>query len=206
MLDTDNGKLTENAIDLLRKRYFHLDQKEICWRELVVRVAEAVSTAEESWDLQMLYNETFYDMIYNLKFIPSTPCLMNANKNEPGQLSSCFILDVRDNIESIYHTKSESAKIFQKNGGSGFNISALRPKNSTVETSKGYSCGPVGFMEEYDLTADVVTRNNPRKGAMKIDCNDWHPDIFEFIHCKEDTVKFQRMNISVSGFQNPLAK
>jgi ribonucleoside-diphosphate reductase alpha chain len=132
-----------------------------------------------------------------MEFIPSTPCLINAGLGN-GQLSSCFIINIEDNIESIYQTKSECAKIFQKNGGVGFNISSLRPKGTMVETSKGYSCGVCGFMEEFNLTADVVTRNNIRKGAIKIDLNDWHPDILEFIDCKNNTNKFTHMNISVS--------
>lgn len=67
-----------------------------------------------------------------------------------------------------------------------------------MEISKGYSCGVVGFMEEFDITADVVTRNNARKGAIKIDLACWHPDIFKFIHSKDNTEKLKMMNISVS--------
>ena len=137
-------------------------------------------------------------MMLNLEFVPGTPCLINADESNKGQLSSCFIIDIRDNIESIYHAKSECAKIFQKNGGVGFNIGALRPKGTAVETSKGYSCGTVGFMEEFDLTADVVTRNNIRKGAIKIDLPIWHPDIIEFINCKDDTTKLTHKNITDS--------
>jgi ribonucleoside-diphosphate reductase alpha chain len=196
MAEYGNSTLTENALDLLRKRYFH--ENETTWGQLAQRVALAIADAEDTLDAKDKWFKEFFGMIYELKFIPSTPCLINADRNKPGQLSSCFILDVKDNIESIYLTKSECAKIFQKNGGAGLNMSALRPKDSTVETSKGYSCGVVGFMEEYDLTADIVTRNNTRKGAMKVDLNDWHPDILEFIHCKDDTTKFKRMNISVS--------
>jgi ribonucleoside-diphosphate reductase alpha chain len=193
-----NSVLTENALDLLRKRYFRKDLNETTWCQLADRVATAVADAETDEQLKKYWSEKFYNMIYNLEFLPSTPCLMNAYKESPGQLSSCFILDVKDNIESIYTVKGECAKIFQKNGGAGLNMSALRPSGSQVETSKGYSCGVVGFMEEYDLTADIVTRNNTRKGAMKVDLNDWHPDIYEFIHAKDDITKFKCMNISVS--------
>lgn len=114
-MENANGNLTQNAIDLLTKRYFHIDQGETTWCQLADRVATAVADAEpkdkEAW------SSKFFDLIYNLKFIPSTPCLMNANKNKPGQLSSCFILDIRDNIESICEVDAQLAKIFQKNGG-----------------------------------------------------------------------------------------
>ena len=187
--------VTDNTLDLLKKRYFRENEK--TWEDLCERVSTGISKAEEIKNRDK-FKKIFYDMMVNFEFIPSTPCLINADENNNGQLSSCFIIDIRDNIESIYQAKSECAKIFQKNGGVGFNISALRPEGTTVETSKGYSCGTIGFMEEFNLTADVVTRNNIRKGAIKIDLNDWHPDILKFIHCKDNKLKFTHMNLSTS--------
>lgn len=193
-MDNGNSILTDNAIDLLKKRYFRED--ETTWCQLADRVATAVAQAESEKN-RLYWAEQFFNMIYKTEFIPSTPCLINADKNNPGQLSSCFIIALKDTIESIYEANGEAAKIFQKNGGIGFNISVLRPKKSTVETSKGYSSGPVGFMEIFDITAKKVTENNIRKGAIKIDLEVWHPDIYEFIHCKDDTTKLNNMNISV---------
>lgn len=186
-------KLTENAESLLKD--FYCRENESTWDEVCRRVARAVASSEE---LAAYWEEEFYNMINNLCFLPSSPCFLNADVNNPGQLSSCFIISLQDNIESIYKAKQECAKIFQKNGGVGFNISVLRPRNAPVETSKGTSCGVVGFMEEFNLTADIVTRGNKRKGAMKIDLNDWHPDLLEFIKCKDDPTNFEFMNISVS--------
>lgn len=53
-------------------------------------------------------------MIKSLKLIPSTHCLINSDYTNNGQLSLCFIIELKDNIESIYQAKSECAKIFQK--------------------------------------------------------------------------------------------
>lgn len=190
-------KLSKSAIDLLEKRYFNKKYGETDWCQLADRVACAVANAEETIELKRYWAAQFFNLIHNMEFIPSTPCLINADIEEPGQLSSCFISSLEDNIESIYTVNGECAKIFQKNGGIGFDISPLRPRNSTVETSKGYTIGPVGFMEIFDLTAKKVTENNIRKGAIKIDLEIYHPDIYEFIHCKDDTTKLNNMNISV---------
>jgi ribonucleoside-diphosphate reductase alpha chain len=181
-------------MQLLKKGYFQ--EGESSWEDIAKRVSKAISKGGEA-ESCYYYEEKFYKMISEMEFIPSTPCLINAG-TENGQLSSCFIIDIKDNIESIYEAKSWMAKIFQKNGGVGLNISVLRPINAPVETSRGKSCGTLGFMEEFDLTADVVTRNNLRKGALKIDLCDWHPDIIDFIKCKDDTTKYTRMNISVA--------
>jgi len=134
-----------------------------------------------------------------LEFIFSTPVLLNADVNKPGQLSSCFICQTRDTIEDICALDAEFAKIFQKNGGAGTDLSVLRPSKTNVGSSKGYAGGVIAFMEKYDATADTMTRHNPsRKGALKINLQCWHPQIIEFCKCKEDLTKLTRMNISVS--------
>lgn len=94
--------------DLLEKRYFVEDEEK--WEELVDRVATNIAKDEQQ-------KEVFFNMIRDIKFIPSSPCLMNAGTNVQ-QLSSCFIVDIkRDTIEDIMRVAGESAKIFQKNGG-----------------------------------------------------------------------------------------
>ena len=140
------------------------------------------------------------DAMVNMKFIFSSPCLINANPDDSGQYSSCFIIDLRDNVESIFDAAAKMAKIFQKSGGAGVaNISVLRPANSRVEKSNGYSCGPVEFMKIYNVIADTMTKaNKSKRGALKINMDVWHPDIYEFINCKQKDGELSLMNISVS--------
>lgn len=107
--------INNNALDLLQKRYFRKDETK--WEHLCDRVALSVALAEENHELRQKYYEEFYEAMSNLEMIPSTPCLINANTEGTGQLSSCFIIELRDNIESIYKAKSDCARIFQKNGG-----------------------------------------------------------------------------------------
>lgn len=190
--------INENALKLLHeKQYFQ--EGENSWEDICSRVSKAVADAETDENLKLQVEKDIYKAMTNLDFIFSTPCLLNANKNSPGQLSSCFVLSVKDNIESICKLDAEYSKIFQKNGGAGASMSALRPAKASVNTSKGYAGGVISFMEKYDSTADTMTKNNPsRKGAIKKNLAIWHPQIKEFLHCKDDTNKLQRMNISVS--------
>lgn len=192
------AQLTENALKLLQeKQYFQ--EGENTWEDICKRVSEALAEAETDEKKKKWVQQNIYKTMVNLDFIFSTPCLLNANKDNPGQLSSCFIHSIKDNIESICQLDAEFSKVFQKNGGSGASLGALRPVKSNVNTSKGYAGGPVAFMEKYDATAEIMTRNNPsRKGALKLNLPCWHPDIYEFIHVKDDITKLHRMNISVS--------
>ncbi len=187
--------ITDNAMQLLQKGYFQ--DGETSWDDIARRVSKAISYAEND-DNKSTYENEFYDAISKMDFIPSTPCLINAGGRNQ-QLSSCFIIPIKDSIESILQATLEMTKIFQLNGGCGLNISSLRPNKSIVEGAGGASNGPISFMQMFDLTADIMTRNNLRKGALKIDMCDWHPDILDFISCKDDTTKFTRMNISVSA-------
>lgn len=188
-------KISENALDLLQKRYFLPGEK--TWEDLCRRVAANIASAEPQTYLQHEAEQNYFRIMYNLDFLPSTPCLLNAG-TPTQQLSSCFILDIEDSIESIMTTLAECAKIFQKSGGCGFNISALRPKGSILNNSGGQASGPVSFMRLFNQLVEEVKHGNARKGAIKIDLDVSHPDIYEFIHCKDDTTQLQNMNISVS--------
>ena len=189
--------LSENALNMLKeKKYFRDNESK--WEDICERVSSVIASAEDNEHMSIQVKDQIYKAMYNLEFIFSTPCLINANIGNKGQLSSCFILSVKDNIESINQCDAEYSKIFQKNGGAGASLSTLRPARSIVEASNGYAFGVVGAMQKFDYTADLMTKFNPsRKGAIKKDINDWHPDIYDFIHSKDDTSKLQRMNISV---------
>ncbi len=185
-------EVSDNVKDLLkRKRYYK--KGESSWEDICKRVSKNIASIEED----PKYEKIFFDMMANMIFVPSTPALLNAGTNVQ-QLSSCFILDIDDNIESIMGTLGECAKVFQKSGGAGFNISKLRPKGSPLKNSGGQASGPVSFMKIFDAVVEEVKHGNSRKGALKIDLDVSHPDIFDFIHCKDDVGQLKNMNISVS--------
>lgn len=194
------SKISNDALKLLKeKQYFKGNENS--WEDLCNRVSTAIADAEETEEMKQKIQKEIYDSMVSLDFIFSTPCLLNADKNNRGQLSSCFVADTRDNIEDICRTDAEFTKIFQRNGGVGTDLSVLRPAKEVVETSKGYAGGVITFMHKYDSTADDMTKFNPsRKGAIKINLKDNHPQIFDFIHCKDNLDILNRMNISVSFY------
>jgi len=140
----------------------------------------------------------FYNIIHSLDFMPSSPVLMNSS-NRSGQLFACFVLPVEDSVKEIFETNSLAAKIYQSGGGVGMSMSRLRSKGSS--TSSGYdSSGPIPFMLVPAATIESIKQGGARKGAAMVSLRVDHPDILDFIKCKEtDTTKlFSNFNISIA--------
>lgn len=192
--------INKNIQDLLEKRYFLRDENdnllEKSWEDIVNRVSNNISQAEKKEDVEK-WREIFKEKILNMEFIPSSPCLFNAG-TKSQQLSSCFVVDIDDNIESIFNTVAECAKIFQRCGGAGFSIGKLRPRGDICRASSGKASGVISFMKIFNEVVEEIKQSGKRKGALKVDLPVNHPEIFDFIHCKDDTTKLNNMNISVS--------
>ncbi|MFI0431101.1 adenosylcobalamin-dependent ribonucleoside-diphosphate reductase [Mariniflexile sp. HMF6888] len=189
--------LTKNAIQILEDRYLLKDSKGALIEnpeQLFRRVAKFVASCEKERVVD--WENMFYDLMSQLKFLPNSPTLMNAGcKN--GQLSACFVLPIEDSLESIFTTLKHAALIHQSGGGTGFNFSKLRPKNDLVSSTSGTSSGPVAFMKIYDAATEYVKQGGKRRGANMGILNVNHPDIIEFIQSKSSKKAIENFNISV---------
>lgn len=186
--------ISENAEIILRKRYYKAGENASA---LLGRVADCAARAEETDENRVKWFEIFYDTMARLDFLPNSPTLINAGTPD-GQLSACFVLPIEDDMSGIYDTLKHTALIHKSGGGTGFSFSRLRPKNAKVKSTNGVASGPVSFMRVFNASTDIIKQGGARRGANMAVLHISHPDIMEFISCKEADGDLTNFNISVA--------
>lgn len=192
---------SEMALSVLESRYLRKDPATgkllETPDEMLHRVAEALECPEG-----------YYNLMKSLDFLPNTPTLVNAGRKN-GQLSACFVLPIEDSMDGIYTTLHDAAMIHKTGGGTGFSFSRLRSKGAPVYSTSGTSSGVISFLKVYNESTNSVKQGGVRRGAnmgiLRID----HPDIEEFIMCKDDPNEINNFNLSVGivdGFMEAVKK
>src|SRR5437660_12544690 len=200
--------LSANAITVLERRYLVKDDQgapveqpeDLFWR-VARTIAEPDGRYGAAANAVEGLAETFFELMATRVWMPNSPTLMNAGR-PLGQLSACFVLPVDDCLSNgqsgIYEPLLAMALVLQSGGGTGVSCPRLRPRNDVVGSTMGVASGPVSFMKLYDASTDVVKQGGTRRGAnmgiLRVD----HPDILEFIACKDDLTQVTNFNISVA--------
>ncbi|RMZ94318.1 ribonucleoside-diphosphate reductase large subunit, partial [Brachionus plicatilis] len=122
-----------------------------------------------------------YNLMSEKWFIHATPTLFNAGTNRP-QLSSCFLLAMRDDsIEGIFDTLKQCAIISKNAGGIGIHVHNIRSNGSHIFGTNGQSNGLVPMLRVYNNASRYVDQGgNKRPGAFAVYLEPWHADVFDF--------------------------
>lgn len=138
------------------------------------------------FDLSNKFSEELKDILINQRAAFNSPVWFNCGSNNGSQqMSACFIVPVEDTMESILEHNTIEGKIFRGGSGAGCNVSSLRAKGEKL-SNKGTSSGPLSFMKMWDSTAGAIRSGGKTRRSAKLICMDVdHPDIMDFIECKQ---------------------
>jgi len=127
----------------------------------------------------------FYDVLSLRKISLATPILANLRVPN-GNLASCFISAVDDNIESIFYNVDSIAKISKNGGGVGVNLSRIRGKGSEVNGYLNASGGVIPWIKIINDTAVAVNQQGRRAGAITVALDTWHIDMEQFLELQSE--------------------
>ena len=196
--------LSDQAEIILNHRYYLKDAESTVIEDaptLFRRVADAIASVDNQYEVlpeavQHLADK-FFDMMWNLEFLPNSPTLMNAGTNQ-GTLSACFVLPLEDSMQAIMKAATDAAMVQKFGGGTGFALSKIRPKGAKINTTHGVACGPIEVLKTLSRVSSMITQGGKRDGANMAVMSVYHPDIKEFIACKTVEGDIHNFNISVA--------
>lgn len=189
-------KFTYFGIKTLKKAYLikHInDNKNIILerpQHMLMRVAIGINlnniNDDGSTNVETL-NDIFeaYNTFSEQYYTHATPTLFNAGTKRQS-LSSCFLLNVEDDLEGIYKTLSDTSAISKWSGGIGIHVSQVRAKDSIIKSTNGKSEGIIPMLKMFNISALYVSQGGgKRKGSTAVYLEEWHADIEGFLDLKK---------------------
>ncbi len=166
---------------LLTKRYLLPNELP---QEALLTCALLLASVEKKED-RLVWAHRFYQAIAERKISLATPILANLRVPQ-GSLSSCFITAMDDNLESIFDTIKDAARISKNGGGIGTNVSRVRATGSWVMGKANTSGGVIPWIKLLNDTAIAVNQGGRRAGAITVSLDVWHLDVPEFLEIQTE--------------------
>ncbi len=197
--------LPDNARDIMIKRYALRNEKNEpveSPKDILSRSAQIVSQAENHFRDGITPEQVeakFMELLEDFRFMPNGRTLANAGAGT-GQLANCFVLPLEDDIgkteNGIFSILRKAVLVLQSGGGVGFSFGHIRPKGDVA--GRGKATGAVSFIKVFDTAFWIIGQGGGRRSACMAVLPVWHPDIEDFIKCKEQEGVIEHFNISVA--------
>lgn len=147
---------------------------------MYMRVAVGISNNDIETALRI------YDDLSQHYYTHATPTLFNAGTHRP-QMSSCFLIGNKgDDIDGLFDTIKDVAKISKWAGGIGLHVHDVRGKGAYIKGTGGESDGLLPMMKTYNEVARWINQGGRRRGSFAVYLEPWHSDVFEFIELRKN--------------------
>ncbi|QCB29103.1 class 1b ribonucleoside-diphosphate reductase subunit alpha [Corynebacterium endometrii] len=130
--------------------------------------------------------EAMVDEIMTGRFQPATPTFLNAGKAQRGELVSCFLLRIEDNMESIGRSINSALQLSKRGGGVALLLSNIRESGAPIKRIENQSSGVIPVMKLLEDSFSYANQLGARQGAGAVYLNAHHPDIMNFLDTKRE--------------------
>lgn len=141
------------------------------------------------------------DEMISGRFQPATPTFLNAGKAQRGELVSCFLLRIEDNMESIARAINSSLQLSKRGGGVALNLTNLREQGAPIKKTENQSSGVVPVMKLLEDAFSYANQLGARQGAGAAYLNAHHPDIMRFLDTKrenaDEKIRIKTLSIGI---------
>lgn len=143
----------------------------------------------------------YAELLINQEYQPATPTFLNAGKKRSGELVSCFLDEIGDNLNGIGYAVDSAMKLSSIGGGVSFNISKIRARGEAIKGVEGRAGGVLPIMKILEDTFSYANQLGQRPGAGAVYLNIFHSDIEEFLDCKkinvDEKVRIKSLSIGI---------
>ena len=150
------------------------------FEDRVVMTGLALADGDEDMAMKLV------DEILSGRFQPATPTFLNAGKAQRGELVSCFLLRIEDNMESISRAINSSLQLSKRGGGVALLLSNIREAGAPIKQIENQSSGILPVMKLLEDSFSYANQLGARQGAGAVYLNAHHPDIMRFLDTKRE--------------------
>ncbi|ASN53978.1 MULTISPECIES: class 1b ribonucleoside-diphosphate reductase subunit alpha [Sinomonas] len=156
------------------KRYLERYEDRVCM------VALHLARGDEKLATQLV------DEIIAGRFQPATPTFLNAGKKQRGELVSCFLLRIEDNMESIARGINSALQLSKRGGGVALSLTNIREHGAPIKQIENQSSGVIPVMKLLEDSFSYANQLGARQGAGAVYLHAHHPDIYRFLDTKRE--------------------
>ena len=143
----------------------------------------------------------YAEMLINQEYQPATPTFLNSGKKRSGELVSCFLDEMGDNLSGIGYIFDSAMKLSSIGGGVSINLSKVRARGEAIKGVEGRASGVLPIMKILEDIFSYANQLGQRAGAGAVYLNVFHSDINEFLDCKkinvDEKIRIKSLSIGV---------